>query len=121
MARIEALPITRRRAGFRPGTRSLQIIAVVILALIVGITIQQIVTVRSAIIADTERQMARLDMVFAEQTGRAVETVDFILRDAIEALQRSRAAAPFDEDAYRGLLRRRTAGVRQISEVAITD
>ena len=121
MARIEALSGFRRRAGLRPGTRSLQVIAVVIVALIVGITVQQIVTVRSAIIADTERQMARLDMVFAEQTGRAVETVDFILRDAIETLQRSRAAGDFDENAYRDLLRRRAAGVRQISEIAITD
>jgi hypothetical protein len=38
---------------------------------------------RTAIIAGTMRQMARLDMVFTEQTGRAVETVDLILRNAI--------------------------------------
>jgi signal transduction histidine kinase len=118
MAGIEA---GSGREKIRSVRRSLQVLAVVIVALIMGITIQQILTVRSATIADTERQMARLDMVFAEQTGRAVETVDFILRDAIETLQRARAAPSFDEEAYRGLLRRRAAGVRQITEVLITD
>jgi hypothetical protein len=119
MDRIEML--SGWRARFHLGSRSLQVLAVIIVMLIMGITIQQIITVRSAIIADTERQMARLDMVFAEQTGRAVETVDFILRDVIETLQRSRMGARFAEDAYRDLLRRRAEGVRQISEVSIAD
>ena len=93
----------------------------VVLVLIVGATAQQLYTVRSAIIADTERQMSRLDMVFAEQTGRAVETVDFILRNAIETLQTLQASPPVDARAFEELLRRRIQGVRQVGEVAISD
>ena len=88
---------------------------------IVGATAQQLLTVRSAIISDTERQMSRLDMVFAEQTGRAVETVDFILRNTIETLQTLRASPPVDGRALEELLRRRIQGVRQVTEIAITD
>ena len=115
---------------FAPGSRfsiarSLQALAVVVVLLILGATVHQLVTGRALIISDTERQMARLDMVFAEQTGRAVETVDFILRNVIENLQALRANPPANPPAdaavYRQLLARRIAGVRQVSEVAVTD
>ena len=115
---------------FAPGSRfsiarSLQALAVVVVLLILGATVHQLVTGRALIISDTERQMARLDMVFAEQTGRAVETVDFILRNVIENLQALRAKPPANPPAdaavYRQLLARRIAGVRQVSEVAVTD
>ena len=102
-------------------SRSLQVVAAVLLITIIGATAHQLLSIRSSIIADTERQMARLDMVFAEQTGRAVETVDFILRNSIETLQALRAKPPVDGKAYEDLLRRRMEGVRQISEIAITD
>src|SRR5271170_1112416 len=65
--------------------------------------------------------MARLDMVFAEQTGRAVETVDFILRSSIESFLSLSAKPPIDAAAYDDWLRRRIAGVRQVKEVAVTD
>ena len=77
-------------------SRSLQIIAIGLLLLIIGATVHQLMTLRAAIVADTARQMARLDMVFAEQTGRAIETVDFIVRNAIETLQTERAALRSD-------------------------
>jgi signal transduction histidine kinase/CheY-like chemotaxis protein len=99
----------------------LQVLAVFVLVLIVGVTAHQLLTVRSAIISDTERQMSRLDMVFAEQTGRAVETVDFILRNTIETLQTLRATPPVDGRAFEELLRRRIQGVRQVTEIVITD
>ena len=111
----------RRHSGPPSVSRSLQVVAVFVLVAIVGATANQLLSARSAIIADTERQMARLDMVFAEQTGRAVETVDFILRNAIETLQALRAKPPVDGRAYNDLLHRRTEGVRQVSEVEITD
>src|SRR5271165_5156412 len=110
------------RRSFLPSvSRSLQVLALIVLVVLVGATAHQLLSVRSAIIADTKRQMARLDMVFAEQTGRAVETVDFILRNAIETLQTLRAAPSVDGAAYDELLRRRIEGVRQVTEVAITD
>ena len=64
--------------------------------LIGAATAHQLLRLRTVMISDTERQMARLDMVFAEQTGRAVETVDFILRNAIENLEALRAKPPVD-------------------------
>ena len=102
-------------------SRPLYILAVVVMVLVVGATIEQIVAVRGAIVADTTRQMARLDMVFAEQTGRAVETVDLILRDAIDALQRMQATPPVDAAAYQNFLRRRLGGVRQVMALVIAN
>ncbi len=112
--------------ALRPGgtlsvSRSLQALAVVVVVLIVAATVHQLLTGRATILADTEHQMARLDMVFAEQTGRAVETVDFILRNSIDAFTSLRAKPPIDAGAYDDWLRRRIAGVRQVREVAITD
>jgi signal transduction histidine kinase len=109
----------------RPSTlsvsRSLQALAVVVVVLIVAATVDQLLTGRAAILADTEHQMARLDMVFAEQTGRAVETVDFILRSSIESFLSLSDKPPIDAGAYDDWLRRRIAGVRQVKEVAVTD
>ncbi len=102
-------------------SRALQALALIVVILIGAATFHQLMNGRALIISDTERQMARLDMVFAEQTGRAVETVDFILRNTIENLEALRAKPPVDATAYQELLARRTAGVRQLTEVAITD
>jgi signal transduction histidine kinase len=110
-----------RQSGLPPVSRSLQWLAIAVLVLIVAAAIEQLAAVRAAAIADCERQMSRLDMVFAEQTGRAVETVDFILRDAIDTLTRLRAAPPVDAGAFQQLLRRRIAGVRQVAAVVIAD
>jgi signal transduction histidine kinase/ActR/RegA family two-component response regulator len=110
-----------RRRGLLSVSRSLQALAVVVLLLILAVTAQQLRASRAAIIADTERQMARLDMVFAEQTGRAVETVDFSLRNAIETLQTLLATPPVDARAYDELLRRQIDGVKQVAEIAIVD
>src|SRR4051794_39262283 len=77
----------RRYRGIHSIGRGLQIVAAMLLVLVVGATVHQLSVLRSAIIDDTARQMSRLDMVFAEQTGRAVEMVDFVARSAIETLQ----------------------------------
>ena len=110
---------------------ALRILAVVVFVLVVAVTGQQLLQRRSAMVNGTLRQMARLDMVFAEQTGRAVETVDLILRSAMEmdgTWQREFApgsqaadthapnAAAIDE-----VLRRRIEGVRQIADIAVAD
>ena len=110
-----------RLPGITSISRPILTLALVVALLVIGATVQQMFAVRSAILADTETQMARLDMVFAEQTGRAVETVDVILRDAIETLQRLRDAPPVNAAAYEDFLRRRIDGVRQISALAIAD
>src|SRR5271169_7242699 len=110
-----------RLGGMLSISRSLQVLAVVVVVLIVAAIVHQLLTGRTAILTDTEHQMARLDMVFAEQTGRAVETVDFILRSSIESFLLLRAKPPIDGGAYNDWLRRRIAGVHQVKEVAITD
>lgn len=112
---------TAASSGIKSIGRPLLALALVVLLLIIGASVQQIFAVRAAILRDAEKQMARLDMVFAEQTGRAVETVDVILRDAVETLQHQRGRSSVNTDAYNNFLRRRTEGVRQITAMAITD
>ncbi len=116
------MPATEaRRSALPKVSRSLQVLALVVLVLIVGATAQQLLQIRGAILAETERQMARLDMVFAEQTGRAVETADFVLRATIEQLQTMRANPPLDAAVLKRQMARRIDGVRQLNRVAITD
>jgi signal transduction histidine kinase len=99
----------------------LRILAGFVLMLVIGTSAQQLLAMRHAIVADTERQMARLDMVFAEQTGRAVETVNLMLRSALETLQEDRADPPVDKAAFEDLLRRRLDGVRQATGLIVAD
>src|SRR5579859_1512126 len=94
---------SRRRSFPLSVSRSLQVVAAGLLLLIGVATVHQLMTLRTAIVADTARQMARLDMVFAEQTGRAVETVDFILRNAVETLQTARIQGPPDRTLFDAL------------------
>lgn len=115
------MPSPRFRWGRFTISRALEALAIIVVMLIGAATVHQLMNGRALIISDTERQMSRLDMVFAEQTGRAVETVDLILRNAIENLEALRAKPPVDAAVYQELLARRTLGVRQLSEVAITD
>ena len=110
-----------RRGGLPSISRSLYLLAAVVLLLILGGTVHRLLSSRAAIIANAEEQMARLDMVFAEQTGRAVETVDFILRNALDTLRDAQARPPVDSAAFDRVLRRRIEGVHQVAEVAIAD
>src|SRR5262249_28721930 len=107
---------TSRFRGIRSVSRALQVVAAILLIFVLGSTVHQLATLRSAIVDDTTRQMSRLDMVFAEQTGRAVEVVDFIGRSAVEALQAQPEVAALD-----ALMARRIDGVRQITDLAISD
>jgi signal transduction histidine kinase len=122
---MSRLSQTRRRVAAAASSltvsRGLTVLAILVLLLIVAVTTQQLVNLRTAVLADTDRQLTRLDMVFAEQTGRAVETVDFILRNAIETLQTARRAPPVDDTLIDATLRRRADGVRQLIAVALTD
>ncbi len=112
---------TIRRARLPSVSRSLEVLAAFVVILIVAATVQQLLSSRATILADTEYQLSRLDMVFAEQTGRAVESVDFLLRNAIETLQTRRAAPPVDSDTYDEWLSHRIVGVHQLNEIVIAD
>jgi signal transduction histidine kinase/CheY-like chemotaxis protein len=102
-------------------SRSLEVLAVVALLLIAGGTTHRLLASRALIMSDTERQMSRLDMVFAEQTGRAVETVNLVLLSAIRMLQEGNAPPSAATANFQQRLARRIAGVRQVSEIAIAD
>ena len=113
--------IAPRKGAFPTVSRPLQILALVVLVLIVGATAQQLLQIRTAILDETVRQMARLDMVFAEQTGRAIETIDFIVGNAIDVVQQERNDPPVDDALILRQMRRSIQGVRQLSRIAITD
>ncbi len=111
-----AILITRR-LRLPAVARSLRIVAALLLAGLIALTIHQILRSRLLILADTERQMTRLDRVLAEQTGRTVETVDLLIRDVIDSLPAGTAAGP----PTGALLERRMAGLRQVVRVEVTD
>jgi signal transduction histidine kinase len=118
--------MSKGSGGHRPGrlpsiSRSLQLLAGILLVMILGATAHRLLVARAGLIAGAEEQMTRLDMVFAEQTGRAVETVDFILRNAIDTLRDLQAKPPVDRAAFEQVLRRRIEGVRQLAEIAFVD
>ena len=91
--------------------------ALVVFAVIVGVTYRQLAQLRTATLEETHRQMTRLDMVMAEQTGRAMETIDFILRNVIEQAR----ANPPDDGTMRDVVRRQISGVRQLLAVELAD
>ena len=114
---------TNRQAAWSPLRHvasvsvALRIVAVIVLLLIAGAVYHELHSSRSAIIADTQRQMARLDMVFAEQTGRAIEAVDLLVMGALETVQTQLPPlAGVDET-----LRHRIRGVRQIAAILVVD
>ena len=109
--------VARRRWGLPSVSRSLEIMALVVFVVIVGVTFRQLVQIRAAMLEDTHHQMARLDMVMAEQTSRAMETVDFILRGAIEQARGNAGDMAVTRDATK----RQISGVRQLLAVVLAD
>ena len=101
-------------------SRSLQALAVFLLILIFAGTAAQLLHTRAALIADSESRMSQLDMVFAEQTGLAVRSVDVLLRrnaDAAKAV----ALGPGNAGAMHDMLAREAAGMRQVTALAVAD
>lgn len=106
------------RLDFAPSvSRSLEIMAFVVFAVIAGVTFQQLAQLRAATLADAHRQVAGLDMVMVAETSRAMETIDFVLRGVAE-----QPRLPQDDPALvRGSLRRQIAGVRPLLAVEVAD
>ena len=102
--------------------RQLQVVAVIAVLGILTLATLQTVRMRAVVLAQSEQQMARLDMVFAEQTGRALETVDLILQGVGDDFRRGGepVAGTFD-DALNALLARRIRPVRQSFGIAVAD
>src|ERR1700761_8974327 len=111
--RAQWLPLRQ----FATVSTGLQIVAVVVLVLVAGAAFYELLASRNAVIADTERQLARLDMVFAEQTGRAAEAVDLLVLGAAETMQMD----PPPPDGVAETLRRRSRDVHQLSALTVYD
>jgi signal transduction histidine kinase/CheY-like chemotaxis protein len=98
----------------------LKLLAAVVILLVSAAAWYEIDATRRVTISDTERQMTRLDMVFAEQTGRAVEAVDLLVGSALETVQlhmiQNRPLTGIDD-----LFRRRIAGVHQLHALTVFD
>ena len=110
-----------RKVGRRPRMpavgRSLQILAALLLAVVVSVTAHELMQTRETLLDATAHEMARLDMVFAEQTGRAVETVDLAIRNVADSVPEDALGNP----STSALLRRRVEGVRQVLHIDIAD
>jgi signal transduction histidine kinase len=108
------------RLTFSPGlTRQVQAVAVILLVGLFGLAIQQLIRTRAVLLGETETQMSRLAMVFAEQTGRALESVNLLLQAAAEDYRHTPSpagAAPVDP-----ALARRVGMVRQTAGMGIVD
>ena len=89
----------------------------VVLVCVAAAAYHELIDSRNSLIAETERELARLDMVFAEQTGRAIEAVDLLVMGAQETVQARQPSL----DGVEGTLRRRISGVRQLAAIMVVD
>jgi signal transduction histidine kinase/ActR/RegA family two-component response regulator len=108
------------RPPFRPQASvsvALRVVAVVVLLLVAGAVAYELHSSRNELISETERQMSRLDMVFAEQTGRAVEAVDLLVMGAQETVQAQQPHL----DGVDETLRHRIRGLRQLAALLVVD
>jgi signal transduction histidine kinase len=96
---------------------ALRALAAAVLLLVAGAAWYEVHASRDALIADTERQMARLDMAFAEQTSRSVEAIDLLLMGAAETVQ---VRLPH-LDGVDEILRRRIQSLHQVAAVLVVD
>jgi signal transduction histidine kinase len=117
MRRLINGPQFRRLASV---STALKVVAGIVLLLVATTAWYEISVSRETIITETERQMSRLDMVFAEQTGRAMEAVDLLVGGALETVQlhmlQGRPLTNIDD-----LLRHRISGVRQLRALTVLD
>lgn len=108
------MPAPRGRMPISTGLRGL---AVALFIGIVGLSVQQLADVRRLALDDSTKQMADLDMVLAEQTGRAVETIDVALRALITQSGPDLAHSVLSAEAAR----QQIAGIRALQAVDLVD
>jgi signal transduction histidine kinase len=112
---------TRTTKGPRSIGRALQVTAVLLAITVIGLTSYEAFLIRTQTLTTVESELARLDMVFAEQTGLAVETVDVILQGLAQRLS-TPANGPADEPALiEQQLQQRIAGLPQVARIVVLD
>ena len=107
----QSVPPARSSAS-RHGRR-LQVIAILAVLAVLALTMQQLFALRSSIIQQTDSKMSELDMVLAEQTGRAVETSDFVLRSVMDLYLHSEQ----DSQNMSDFAHTRLEGMRQVHAI----
>jgi signal transduction histidine kinase len=100
---------------------SLRVAALLILVGIFAVITQQQLGQRDRVLDEAREELARFGMVVAEQTGRAIETVDVILREVSEQQHVMANGQPASPAALGERLQRRIAGIRQVIEVTLAD
>jgi hypothetical protein len=99
---------------------ALRVVAALVTVLVAVAAYSELLSSRRAVIAETERQLARLDMAFAEHTGRAIEAADLLVISAVESVQRH-LALKLPMGAVDDIMRRRISGVRQVASMTVVD
>src|SRR5258708_4116160 len=107
--------------GKLPLSRLLIMIACALVLAIVLVTAREIAAARDSMLADSERQLEKLGMVFAEQTGHAVESVDLIIKVSLESLRPPGADDAAAGESVRAMLQRHISGVGQVSALMVVD
>ena len=91
------------------------------LALILGAVAHRLVVQRGIIIESARTNLYRIDMLFVEQTGRAIEGVDLVLRDLAEQQSRPVEARPNFRMPLGERMARRIEGMGQIAGIEVLD
>src|SRR5258708_21682060 len=111
-----SLPVWRRFAA----RRAIVLVGVVVIACVLAIAAGFILHLRAAAFDNSQREMRHLAVVLAEQTARAMQSVELVLASVEESLKR-RDAAHWDGRAVHLMLADKSAGVPHIKQIAIVD
>ncbi|HEX9466516.1 MAG TPA: PAS-domain containing protein [Alphaproteobacteria bacterium] len=111
-----SLPVWRRFTA----RQAIVLVGVVVIACVLAIAAGFILHLRAAAFDNSQREMRHLAVVLAEQTARAMQSVELVLASVEESLKR-RDAAHWDGRAVHLMLADKSAGVPQIKQIAIVD
>ncbi len=102
-------------------SRSLPFLALLSLAVVFGMMLHQGSEQRDRVLDETRTDLSRLAMVFAEQTGRAVETADVILREIADLQHVPVDQRPPHRTPLGIRLQQRIEGISQIVQIKLAD
>jgi signal transduction histidine kinase/ActR/RegA family two-component response regulator len=102
-------------------SRALQAVAVGLLALIVGVTVQQLARQRSLLLEEVQGEIDRLDVVLAEQGSRAIDLARVMLRDFADELRLPPGQRPPFQGTLGERMERRIQGIEPIGELLLVD
>src|SRR5258706_8052351 len=104
-----------------PLRRALVVTAATLIVMVCLASLREIMADRELRMAESEQQLDKLGMLFAEQAGRTIESVDLVIEMSLEALADSAAESTHSGESVAQLLRRHLVGVRQLSALMTVD